>query len=219
MKRHFKILWSLFLINEHFFHKDVAHFSRYCPILHSSKKTTIYKTRLLLPFVQNSTIAAMLHYCAAWTSFETQGCKWGCRVPHDGKTDNVWLPFASKQTCEVWLGICQRLNYQQLRDSALQWVFIQCLTSGTLPEMDTGQFLSLDIGYPKKKAASQPTKLAIYGLLKNQRKSSWDKLYSVWKSMQNPHNQESFSLPCCLNQATLLSFSVPNNWECPPLSG
>lgn len=128
----------------------------------------------------------------------------------------VWLPFSSKQPCEVWLGrshgqVWQRLNSQQLRGSALQWQFsFSCLTSGTLSEMDTGQLFSLDIGYPKLKAASLPTKLAIYGSLKNQRKSSWDKLYSTSKSMQNPHNQGSLSLSCYLNQSTLLSFSVLN---------
>lgn len=56
MKRHFRILSSLFLINKHFFHKDIPHFRRYCEILHSSKKPPytkshccylLYKTTLL----------------------------------------------------------------------------------------------------------------------------------------------------------------------------
>lgn len=182
------------------------------------KTNTIHKIPQLLPFVQNYTIEAILHYCAMWTSFETHlgYYKWGCRSTLWWKGwqcvfDCPWPP-SSPARCD-WEGamgrLCQRLSCQQLRYSALWWQFsFSCLTSGTLPEMDTGQFLSLDIGYPKKKAASLPTNLAIYGSLKNRGKSSWDKLYSTWKSVQNPHNRESFSLSCCLNQATLVSFSV-----------
>lgn len=35
-------------------------------------------------------------------------------------------------------------------------------------------------------------------------KSSLNKLYTTWKSMQRPYDQESFSLPFCSDQATLV---------------
>lgn len=178
MKRHFRLSWSHFLIKDN--HKDIPNFSKYHQILHSKK----------IHHIQNHTVVTFctkLHHCSNiallcnvnlfWNSVglwvRMQSNPW-CRL-----TMCVWLPFSSKQPCEVWLGRChgqvwQRLNYQQLRGSALQWQFsFSCLTSGTLSEMDTGQLLSLDTGYPKLKAASLPTKLAIYGSLKNQRKSSW----------------------------------------------
>lgn len=130
MKRHFRILWSLFLINEHFFHMDVPHFSRYCQIFHSSKKPPytkpqccylLYKAPLLQQYC--STVQCEPPLKLVGVISEDAGYPMVERL-----TTYVWLPPSSRQPHKVWLGrcygqVCQRLNYQQLRDSALQWQF------------------------------------------------------------------------------------------------